>query len=465
METLDLLDERKPVTKTILQLAWPTITEQILLTCVNYIDTAMVGSLGAIATAAISINAATIFLVNGLLTSLAVGYSVIVAKNIGSKNYKRSSLASIQGLLIALIISLIIFTLMLILGPNIPYILKADISVVKDSQDYIKWLTIAFIPQSIMIMSSGILRASGNTKTPFFVNIINNIINVVLNYLLIFPSKEITIFNTSFILKRANLGVQGAAIATCTSITISTLLILYLLIKTKDKRIKLKLINPLKMDWDINKKASILALPNAFERFSLSFGQILLTAIVTTLGVKALASHYLAIQAESITYMPTFGFSTAATTLVAQAIGAEKIELAKKYARNSLIMGTITMSVAGIFLFLFSTNLVSFFTNDQQVILSGAHLLRIVAICEPFFGLSMMVFGILRGSGDTKRPFIITIIGMWCIRLPLAYIVVKYTKYGLNGAWAAMTLDLIVRGLISYSIYKKGKFFNNKTDF
>jgi len=463
MRTLDLLDENQSVTKTILLLAWPTITEQILLTFVNYIDTAMVGSLGAVATASISINSSTIWLVNGLLSSIAVGFGVLVAKNIGAKNYKRSSLAANQGLFASLILGLIIFLIMLYVGPKLPYLLKADSSIVKDSQNYIKWITLAFIFQSLMIMSSGIFRAAGNTKTPFIVNIVNNLINVVLNYFLIFPSKEISFFGTNFILKRADLGVEGAAIATFISIAISQIILLILLIRDKRYKVDIKIINPFKMNKNINKNAFLLALPNAFERISLTVGQIFLTAIVASLGTKALAAHYLAIQAESITYMPTFGFATAATTLVAQALGGNKKELAKKYARNSLIMGTLTMSVAGIFLYLFSSSLVGFFTFDNQVISLGSKLLRIVAICEPFFGLSMMVFGILRGSGDTKRPFFISIIGMWIVRLPLAFYLVNYSNYGLNGAWFAMTLDLIVRGLVSLYIFKKGKFFDRKS--
>lgn len=465
MQALDLLDEKRSVTKTILLLAWPTITEQILLTFVNYIDTAMVGSLGAVATASISINASSIWLVNGLLSSLAVGFSVIVAKNIGSRNYERSSAAANQGVFLALILGIIIFSIMQYVGPRLPYFFKADQAIIKDSLNYIKWISIAFIPQSLMIMSGGIFRAAGNTKTPFVVNIVNNLINVFLNFFLIFPSREITLFGSSFYLRRANLGVQGAAIATCIAFTISTILILILLTKDRDFKLEIKFVNPFKMNWDINKKASVLALPNAFERLSLTIGQIFLTAIVASLGTTALAAHYLAIQAESITYMPTFGFATAATTLVAQALGAEKKELAKKYARNSLIMGTMTMSIAGIFLFVFSNGLVSFFTNDVAVITSGSHLLKIIAICEPFFGMSMMVFGVLRGSGDTKRPFIISIIGMWIIRLPLAFYFVNFTDFDLNGAWVGMTLDLIIRGIISLVIFKKGKFFDNKSSF
>ncbi|MGD6730552.1 MAG: MATE family efflux transporter [Pleomorphochaeta sp.] len=463
MQKLDLLDENQGVTKTILLLAWPTIAEQVLLTFVNYIDTAMVGSLGAVATAAISINASTIWLVNGLLSSLAIGFGVLVSKNIGAKNFDRVSSSANQGLFAAAFFGLCIFLMMLFVGPRLPFWLNADESVILGSQEYIKWITIAFIPQSLMIISSGIFRAVGNTKTPFIVNILNNFINVFLNIFLIFPSREMTIFNTNVYLKRANLGVKGAAIATCISISISALIMIILLLKNKDLTINLKKLNPLKMNWDINKKASILALPNAFERLSLTIGQIFLTAIVANLGTTALAAHYLAIQAESITYMPTFGFASAATTLVAQALGGSKKELAKKYARNSLIMGTTVMSIAGIFLFIFSTNLVGFFTNDLQVITSGSHLLRIVAICEPFFGLSMMVFGILRGSGDTKRPFVISIIGMWIVRLPLAYYFVNYTEFALNGAWVAMTLDLTVRGLVSYAIFKKGKFFDRES--
>lgn len=184
MKTLDLLDEKASINKTILLLAWPTIVKQILLMCVN--DTAMVGPLGAIATSAVSLNVSVLLLVNGFLMALAIGYIVIIANNIESENYEKSRMVVNQGIIIALLAGVVIFVIMLFLGSNIPYILGADVSIVKDSQEYIKFLTIVFIPQGLMIMSNGIFRASGDTKTPFLVNILNNIINVVLTLCLFF---------------------------------------------------------------------------------------------------------------------------------------------------------------------------------------------------------------------------------------------------------------------------------------
>ncbi|MBN2618521.1 MAG: hypothetical protein JXR64_09460 [Spirochaetales bacterium] len=184
MKTLDLLDEKASINKTILLLAWPTIVKQILLMCVN--DTAMVGPLGAIATSAVSLNVSVLLLVNGFLMALAIGYIVIIANNIESENYEKSRMVVNQGIMIALLAGVVIFVIMLFLGSNIPYILGADVSIVKDSQEYIKFLTIVFIPQGLMIMSNGIFRASGDTKTPFLVNILNNIINVVLTLCLFF---------------------------------------------------------------------------------------------------------------------------------------------------------------------------------------------------------------------------------------------------------------------------------------
>ncbi|MGD1821983.1 MAG: MATE family efflux transporter [Pleomorphochaeta sp.] len=459
MKTLNLVDEKQSTTKTILMLAWPTILEQILLTFVNYVDTAMVGSLGAVATAAVSINSSTIWLVNGILSSVSIGFCVLVSKNIGAKNRDRASVVANQGIFFAISISLLIYILMQFVGPKLPELLKADKSIYKGARDYIKWISLALLFQGLFIIISGIFRAVGNTKLPFFVNVINNLMNVFLNYLLIFPSKTIKVFSLTFAVKRANLGVEGAAIATFISIALSTIFIIFILIKDKSLGLNIKVVNPFNLNWDINKKAVILALPNALERISLTVGQIFLTAIVASISTTALAAHYLAIQAESITYMPTFGFASAATTLVAQALGARKVNLAKKFAKSSIFLGTLTMSIAGIFLYIFSTQLVGFFTNDEQVVLLGSTLLRIVAVCEPFFGMTMMVFGVLRGAGDTKRPFFISIIGMWVIRLPLAYFLVNYSEYGLNGAWIAMTIDLIIRGIISFAIFKRGNFY------
>jgi Na+-driven multidrug efflux pump len=166
-----------------------------------------------------------------------------------------------------------------------------------------------------------------------------------------------------------------------------------------------------------------------------------------------LAAHHLAITAESVTYMPVSGFSMAATTLVAQSLGAEKREMALEFARKCLRWGIILMSSTGVLMYLLSHQLMSFFTNDPAVIVLGSRVLRIEAFAQPFFAASIVIGGILRGAGDTRWPFINSLIGMWLVRLIPASILIIGFNYGLEAAWGCMVADLVVRGFLNYRRY------------
>lgn len=118
------------------------------------------------------------------------------------------------------------------------------------------------------------------------------------------------------------------------------------------------------------------------------------------------------------------------------------------------------MSVAGIFMFIFSKQLMSFFTPDQAVINLGSRVLRIEAFAQPFFALSIVISGILRGAGDTKWPFINSLIGMWGVRLLPATLLILVFGFGLEAAWSCMVADLVVRGLLNYRRYRKGTWID-----
>ncbi|NCC65562.1 MAG: MATE family efflux transporter, partial [Spirochaetia bacterium] len=250
------------------------------------------------------------------------------------------------------------------------------------------------------------------------------------------------------------------ALGTTLSCTITSLLLL-LIITKKNTLIRLPLDQPYHHDRQIQKHAIMLALPMALERSTLSFGQIVFTKLVGGLGTKSLAAHFLAISAESITYLPSSGFATAATTLVAQALGSKNKSLARKYSNICMLWGTLLMSFMGIVLYLGSPMLMRFFTNDTQVIALGITILRIEAFAQTGFGLSILAFGIFRGAGDTRRPFLIAVAGMWLIRLPLSLILLRWTSLGLLGIWIAMMVDLNLRGIICFVQYRRFTFLDS----
>lgn len=442
----NLLDKSVPPQQIIWYLAWPTIIEQILQSMVQYVDSAMVGSLGAAATAAVAVNTSTIWLLNGLMNAVAVGFSVLTAREIGAGNQARARDVVRQSILATAVIGLTLTAIMQLVAGRLPVWMGAAEDVVPNAIIYMRYISAAFPFTMAMIVFSAIIRSSGDTRTPLLFNLLMNIINIIGNFLLIFPTRRLYLGELSFTMWGAGMGVGGAALSSAISTSFCGIC-LFAALFTKNHPAKISWHGNWRPDFELLKSVVRLGTPVALERATLSFGQIALTKLVTGLGTISLAAHHLANTAESITYLPPSGFSTAATTLVAQSLGSKDKELAKRYGRLCTVYGTALMTVMGILLYVFAPSLMKVFTKDIAVIELGAKVLRIEAFAEPFFGLSMLIFGVLRGAGDTKGPFLISIFGMWVVRLPLAWALISFTGLGLAGAWIAMMSDLIVRGI------------------
>ncbi|MFA5569998.1 MAG: MATE family efflux transporter [Sphaerochaetaceae bacterium] len=453
---VDLLDQSHSPTKVIWLLAWPVVLDQLFTTLLQYVDSAMVGSLGAVATAAVGANSSTIWLVNGLMYSFGVAFGVLVARHIGAGEKEAVGHTIRQAFIAIIAFSVVVTTIMRSIAFKLPYIIGVDESVAHDAGLYMSYIALAYPFTILFAYMANLLRSSGDTQSPLISNIITNVANIIGNTLLIFPTREISLFGSTFTLYGADLGVQGAAIATAGS-TVLSALILFSVFLFKDSPIKTRLIGvKWGFDWHIFKQVFRLGTPLALERATLNMGQVAMTMIVTRLGTVALASHHLAITAESLTYLPVSGFSIAATTLVAQSLGANNKPLARQFARSSLRGGIVLMSSAGVLLYLLSVNLIGLLTRDVSVITLGSKVLRIVAFAQPFFAMSIVIGGILRGAGDTRWPFIYSIIGMWGVRLIPAIILSFFFVLPLEVVWLCMVADLTVRGLLNYYRYHKG---------
>lgn len=453
---LNLADPNNKPLSIIWALAWPTILEQILQVTVTYVDSAMVGSLGARATASVSVVTPTIWLVNGWMNAFSIGFGVLMARNLGAGRKALAQETSRQALGLSIGFALALSIGIASISKALPVWIGAEPLVQELAQQYLFFIAVGYLPNMVMILISTLLRCSGDSRTPLYLNGLNNILNIILNLFFIFPSIELGVIS----LKGLGLGVKGAAIATSAACTI-TAINLFIALFFRDNPISPSLRLPWRLEWSICRQAFKLGLPVALERSTLSFGQIVLTKMVGTLGTTALAAHYLSNTAESITFLPPSGFSTAATTLVAHALGSGNKTLTRKYASTTTIMGTLLMSLMGVVLYLLAPNLIAFFTSEREVIALGSRVLRIEALAEPAFGLSMLVFGVLRGAGDTRGPFYISLAGMWLLRLPFAYLLLQVTNLGLMAIWIAMASDMTLRGIICFVVYRRFKWLDS----
>ena len=446
-QPMNVLELGKTPASTVLKLSWPTILEQIAFTVLNFADTAMVGVLGAACTAAVGITAPVLWLVNGIIAAVSVGFSVQVAQDVGAGDLDRASSVIRQAFVFSALSGGALTLICFLLTPVLPALMGAEDQVLPLAGQYFGVVCFSFFFNSLETVMAATLRCMGNTRTPMTANIIAIVLNIFLNWLFIFPPLTVQIGGNSFTIPRAGMGPAGAALGTVLSIGAATVLILLPLLRGKSG-LKLSLGGKFSFDGPVLVRAAFLGIPVALERITMSLGQVAYLRIVSTMGTTAVAAHHLAVQAESLSYLPSFGFSVAATTLVGQSVGASQPEKGLNFGRIAVHMGFACMSVTGVVLFVVAAPIISIFTRDAAVIALGASLLRVVAFAQPGEAWANIYTGALRGAGDSRWPFYINLVGVWGIRVLLAVIFVFGFGLGLQWVWVAMFADLTFRGIV-----------------
>lgn len=463
----EMRQEKNNINAITLNLALPAIAEMLLQTLMGVADTAMVGSLGGYAIAAVSITDNPSMLIQAFFASISVGTTALVARFVGSNDRKKATDTMTQSIIISIIFSLIFTLVALLFCKNIVTWMGTDKETFPYAITYMRIIFLGLPAMIITMVMSGTLRGTGDTKTPMIVNGISNILNVIGNFLLIFESRNITLtlpFSHNIInvfIPGAGIGVKGAAIATTFGRYIALILILKILF-SKKRQYHLEFSREIKINTQIIKRIMNVGMPAAAEQLLLRFAQLLFFRIVASLGTAMIAAHKIAITAESLSFMPGWGFALAATTLVGQYLGADDPKNSKKSGYTAAYMATIIMTFFGILFFIFPRFFIMIFTKDPEIIENAVVCLQIVAISQPFLAGTMVFAGGLRGAGDTKTVLWVTSFGSWFIRVGLGYILTFNLGYGLAGAWAAMAIDLSIRGIIFFIIFRKGKWQTTK---
>lgn len=430
----------------IFALAWPTMLEQLMQTAVQYIDTAMVGSLGTHATAAVGSTTTVNWLVNSSVSALGVGFLSFIARSLGAGNKTLAKRASAQSVFIVLLSGVFFTALTLSLSSFVPVWMQVDKDIQSLASRYFFILYTPMLPRVASIIFGTTLRAAGDTKTPMKIGVLVNVINVVLNFLLIYPVRTVTVFSCQFILWGADLGVEGAAIASAVAFTAGGIMMTLAMLRHPE-------ISPrgfsMKPDKEILKPCLRVALPNMLQRFATSFGYVAFASMINSLGEISTAAHTIANTVESAFYIPGYGMQTAAATLAGNALGAKDTKRIHSLARMIMLIETLLMIVSGALLFIFAPAMMSLFTKDNQVITLGAIVLRMVAVSEPFYGVSIIIEGMLQGMGKTMTPFVFNVVGMWGVRIAGTLVCTQFFGFGLVSAWICM----IVHNLLLFAMF------------
>lgn len=435
---------------TILSLAWPTMLEQLMQTAVQYVDTAMVGSLGTQATAAVGATTTVNWLINSTIAAMSVGFLSFIARACGANDKPAAKRAVAQAVLVTLVTG-IFFTIVTVgLSGAVPVWMQVEESIQQMASTYFLILYLPMLPRTASIMFGTVLRAAGDTKTPMKIGAVTNLINVVLNFLLIYPTRSLTVFGGSIMMPGAGLGVVGAAVASAVAFTVGGVYITIVLWRHPMVSPRGERLQP---DIEILRPCMKVALPNMLQRFGTSLGYVAFASMINSLGEVATAAHTIANTVESAFYIPGYGMQTAAATLAGNAYGAHDNKKMQELATMFIPIEIGLMICSGGLLFASAPALVGIFSKSEPVITLGVTVLRMVAVSEPFYGFSIIVEGFMMGVGKTKAPFVFNIIGMWCVRIVGTFICTQMLGGGLVSAWACMiahNLLLFVLFLITY---------------
>lgn len=423
-------------------LSFPSMMAQLVHIMMQYIDAAMVGSLGAQASASIGLVSTTIWLFGSLCSAASVGFYVQVAHKIGAGDFVGARQVLRESFLSCILFSFLLCGIGVGISNHLPHWLGGGDDICGDASTYFMYFSLCLPFSMLNSLCSGMLRCSGNIHTPSILNVLMCLLDVLFNWLLIFPT--CTLFGITF--PGADLGVTGAVLGTALAYIICSLLMCYFtVVRSKELSLRQDCGTFIPQLRTLREGLHIAA-PIAVEHIVLCGAQIVSTVIVAPLGTIAIAANSFGITVEALCYMPGYGMSDAATTLVGQSLGAGRRYLARSFGRITLGMGIAFMTLMAVVMYTASPALLSIMTPDVAVQQLTVEILRIEAFAEPMFAASIVCYGIFVGARDTLIPCTMNLTCIWLLRIIPAALLASHM--GLQGVWIAMAVELTFRGII-----------------
>lgn len=435
--------ENRKLIKNIFQITLPAVFDLLAQTLIMALDMKMVSSLGPSAISSVGVGTAGMYALIPALIAVATGTTALLSRAYGADNKLDGKKAFAQSFFIAVPLGIFLTIIFLLFSEQIINLVgNAKDMNLKDAILYQNMTVIGFPFLGVSIATFYAFRAMGENKIPMIGNTLALVLKVILNFLLVYLFKW---------------GIFGAALSTTLTRLFSAIFSIYLVFWSKKNWISLEL-KDLKFDYFISKRILKVGIPAAVEQLGLRIGMLIFEMMVISLGNLSYAAHKIALTAESISFNLGFAFSFAASALVGQELGKGSSQKALKNGYICTIIAMIVMSTFGLLFFIIPQFLVLLFTKDKDVIELATMALKIVSICQPFSGASMVLAGALRGAGDTKSVLLITYLGIFLIRIPITYLFLDVLNFGLAGAWIVMTIDLAIRSSLAFYIFRRGKW-------
>lgn len=432
------------LTRQILILALPIILENLLQALLGTIDTWFAGKLDDTAIAAIGATTLIVNMFIAFYTAVSVGTSAVISRYVGEKNPDKANHAAGQSILVSLILGAVIGILAFCFRDQILTISGAEGAVIEAAGPYYAIVAVPSVFSCLVLVLSACLRASKDTVTPMIVSGAANILNILLD--------------AAFL--NMGLGIAGLALATTLSRVISACILFHRLF-TKTDGIRLTW-NAFLPDHELLFNITKIAIPAGMERLLMRAGQLVYNGLIFSISTNAYVAHSVGGTIEYYSYIPAFGFSAAASTLVGISLGEKDKEKARRITWRTWLCATAVMIPFGFVFFFGSPFLAAQFTETVDVQNQVVTVLRLIAFFQPAIAFSNVFAGALQGAGDTKYPMYSTFFGTWVVHIGLGYLLGIKMGMGLLGIWIGYGMNNVVRSILLYIRFRSDAWTNIK---
>lgn len=434
------------VRRRVLELAWPSVADNLLATMVGIVAMIMVGGLGSTAIAAAGISNQLVWLAYVIFLALGVGSTALVARAMGAGDVAHANRVARQGMLLACVLSLVTGAIGAIWAPAFLGMMSDDPELVQLALPHMRISMMTTLLAAVSFGLAATLRGAGDMRSPMFANAVANVANVVFLYAFINGK-----------LGMPRLGVAGAAVGASLARLVSCAILLRV-VGSGRCAIRFSLRDDWRPDLSLIKRIANVGMPSAMEQGLMMVGMLMFTRIVVGIGTAVYAAHQIGINVAQLAFMPGQGFAVATTTLVGQSLGARRPDLAESFARSAQRIGAVVMMATGVCFFLFGRQMAMLYTREAEVITLATVALRWSAFTQLPNSIYFIYAGALRGAGDTRWPLYISFAGIWGVRLTIARMLINWLGWGLSGVWCAILCDMVVRAGIMTLRFRSAKW-------
>ena len=450
----DLLDLRdkppeplapSPQALGVWELAWPTIVAGAMQTLVRWVDLKMVGELGIEAVAGVAAGGQVYWLIQSIVMAVTTGLVALVARAVGARDDALADGALRQAITLGTLFGIATLAAALPFTSFAIAIYGVEPGVVDYGSEYLAWLLVGNVPFTLTFVFGAALRAAGDVRTPLYVGLVANLLNVFLNWVLIYGN-----------LGAPALGVTGAALASSGAMVFQVVVFWVL---WRQRRLRLR---PTRAsfapDFELWRRLMRIGYPAALEGALWHIGLLMFLRIMSVYGTEAFTAYQIGAQILALAFLPGSGFAMAAATLVGQHLGDQQPERAAKSAWRSLRGSIVSMTLLGATLIALSEPLARWFLDDERVVGLTSDFIWVLGAVQPLMAIEFTLGGALRGAGDTRFPLVTIFVGLIVCRLVPAAILAYVFHAPIQVVWCALIFDYLIKAILLIWRFRAGKW-------